>query len=230
MTAKTQGAAKPASEGSNVLPALLFIAGTTVAIAVFLESYLQLSGSSVSLLTIAHDYGLLENYKLSKEPNRGIWHPIGWIGSGCFITMMLYSFRKHIKFMQDAGPLRYWLDVHMFLGITGTLLITVHSRQRADVLSAKYEVRIFKNLFYFKVGIPYAVVGRFAAEVDGARLTHSPVEVEKNVFSGKFRQVQFKAGGSYVVVVRGYAVVLVHVKMKALLQSEWVIFSHSISV
>ena len=127
MTAKTEGGTKSASEGSNVLPVFLMVVGTFIAVAIFFESYLQLSGSKVSLLTIAHDNGLLENYKLSKEPNRGIWHPIGWIGSGCFITMMLYSFRKHIKFMQDVGPLRYWLDVHMFLGITGTLLITVHS-------------------------------------------------------------------------------------------------------
>ncbi|MFQ5432423.1 MAG: hypothetical protein ACE5EN_07960, partial [Nitrospinota bacterium] len=127
MTSKTKGGTKPASEGSNAFPAFLFLVGITVTVAVFLESYLQLTGSKFNLLNYAHSYGLLEKYKLSKEPNRGIWHPIGWIGSGCFITMMLYSFRKHLKFMQDVGSLRYWLDAHMFLGITGTLLITAHS-------------------------------------------------------------------------------------------------------
>jgi len=190
MTKTAKSAVKPASGGSNVLPAFLFVVGITVTVIVFLESYFQLTGSKVSFLTIAHDYGLLTDYKLSKEPNRGIWHPIGWIGSACFITMMLYSFRKHIKFMQDVGPLRYWLNVHMFLGIVGTLLITAHSTYKiGGIVSLSFwsMVLVTASGFigrYIYIQIPRSISGN-ELRMDEVESLMAEINMKMERFSGK---------------------------------------------
>jgi len=114
-------------EGSMVYPYALVVIGTILCCLALLESYLQISNSNLTLLGIAHDYNFLTDYKESHEPNRGIWHPIAWIGSIGFIVMMLYSVRKRFAFMQDVGQLRYWLDTHMFIGIVATVFTTVHT-------------------------------------------------------------------------------------------------------
>ena len=127
---------KLAAEGNKIIPFLLTVLGVVLMALVFVESWLQITEQPFSFLKLAHNSGLLMGYQESKQPNRGIWHLVGWIGSGCFIIMMLYSVRKHFKFMQDVGSIRYWLDVHMFLGIIGTLLVTAHSTYRFGGLVA----------------------------------------------------------------------------------------------
>jgi len=126
MTAKGKSGTKLISEGRSLYPIFLTVVGLAVTSAAFMESYFQLTGSPFTLLGLAHDYGWLKEYEVSKLPQRGIWHPIGWVGTVCFFVMMLYSVRKRAGFLKDVGPMRYWLDTHMFLGIVGTLLITVH--------------------------------------------------------------------------------------------------------
>ncbi|MDH5510048.1 MAG: hypothetical protein OEZ32_06785 [Nitrospinota bacterium] len=105
----------------------LWITGISICTAALLESYLQLSGASYHLLGFVQNYGYLDKYDRANEPNKGIWHLVGIVGSACFIIMMSYSIRKRFSFMVDTGSLRSWLDVHMFLGIVGTVLTTTHT-------------------------------------------------------------------------------------------------------
>ncbi|MDH5638908.1 MAG: hypothetical protein OEZ04_10475 [Nitrospinota bacterium] len=105
----------------------LWITGIIICTVALLESYLQLSGSSYYLLGFVQHYGYLDKYGQANEPSKGIWHLIGIVGTACFIIMMSYSIRKRFSFMVDAGSLRSWLDVHMFLGIVGTVLTTTHT-------------------------------------------------------------------------------------------------------
>jgi hypothetical protein len=107
----------------------------------------------------------LTSYKVAKDPSKGIWHLTGWIGSACFIIMMLYSIRKRFKFMTDKGPIRVWLDIHMFLGIVGTVLVTVHSTYKfGGIVSLSYwsAVLVAVSGFlgrYLYVHIPRSVSG-----------------------------------------------------------------------
>jgi len=105
----------------------LWFAGVIICAAALAESYLQLTKSSFTLLGLVQAAGYLEKYTIAAEPNKGIWHLVGIVGSACFIMMMTYSIRKRMGFMQDVGSLRSWLDVHMFLGIVGTVLTTTHT-------------------------------------------------------------------------------------------------------
>ncbi len=115
-------------------PYILVGIGAILCVLAAMESYLQLSDSPFSLLELSHKYGYLLKYEKAVQPNKGLWHPLAWIGSAFFIIMMLYSVRKHLSFMQDVGPLRYWLDTHMFLGVVATVFVTVHTTYKVGGL------------------------------------------------------------------------------------------------
>lgn len=157
---------KLVAEGSPLLPLILTFIGVLVLALVFVESYLEMTGQPFTFLDVAHRYGLLAGYKVSNQPNRGIWHLVGWIGSACFVVMMLYSMRKHFKFMQNAGSIRYWLDIHMFLGIVGTLLVTAHSTYKfGGIVALSYwsAVLVAVSGFlgrYLYVQIPRSISGQ----------------------------------------------------------------------
>ena len=105
----------------------LWITGIFICSTALAESYLQLTGSSYHLLGFVQQFGYLAKYTRAIEPSKGIWHLAGIAGSTCFIIMMSYSIRKRFSFMTDIGSLRSWLDIHMFLGIVGTILTTTHT-------------------------------------------------------------------------------------------------------
>lgn len=149
--------------GMDIGPTLIWI-GAAISAFLFLESWLEVTEQPVSFVKLLHDHGLT-GYKPAREPNKGIWHMVGWAGSACFVTMMLYSVRKRFKFMTDVGPIRYWLDIHMFLGILGTVLVTAHSTYKfGGIVSLSYwsAVLVAVSGFlgrYLYVHIPRTVSG-----------------------------------------------------------------------
>jgi hypothetical protein len=54
-------------------------------------------------------------------------HPLGIAGAAMMALMLLYSVRKRLSAMAGLGSLSRWLDLHIFLGIVGPLLIVLHS-------------------------------------------------------------------------------------------------------
>jgi hypothetical protein len=116
----------PRPSGGITLGRFLIWTGIIISAFVFLESWMEISEQNFGFVKLFHDSGFT-GYKPATAPSKGIWHLVGGIGSACFVIMMLYSVRKRFKLMTDVGPIRYWLDIHMFLGIVGTVLVTAHS-------------------------------------------------------------------------------------------------------
>lgn len=56
-----------------------------------------------------------------------VGHGLGILGSLMVLLLLLYSLRKRSRFLQRAGELRIWLRYHIFLGIAGPVLITLHT-------------------------------------------------------------------------------------------------------
>jgi hypothetical protein len=52
------------------------------------------------------------------------------------VLMLGYSLRKRAPWLRRAGPLRSWLDVHIFLGVFGPLLVVLHSSFKVQGLVA----------------------------------------------------------------------------------------------
>jgi len=65
-----------------------------------------------------------------------VGHGLGILGSLMILLLLLYSLRKRAKWLQRAGELRIWLRYHIFLGIAGPILITLHTAFKVGGLVA----------------------------------------------------------------------------------------------
>ena len=65
-----------------------------------------------------------------------IGHPLGVAGSTMMVLMLGYSLRKRVSVLRHLGPLARWLDVHIFLGVVGPLLVVLHSSFKVQGLVA----------------------------------------------------------------------------------------------
>ena len=61
------------------------------------------------------------------SPSKGIGHWIGYVGGGMMVFTQLYTIRRRIKSLQGVGARKLWLDLHIFLGLFGPILITYHT-------------------------------------------------------------------------------------------------------
>ena len=65
-----------------------------------------------------------------------IGYNLGLAGGLMMLTLLLYSFRKHVKFMQGLGKLKYWFRIHMILGVLGPTLVLFHTTFRLGSVNA----------------------------------------------------------------------------------------------
>lgn len=65
-----------------------------------------------------------------------VGHGLGILGSAMVLLLLIYSLRKRTKIMQRLGNLRIWLRYHIFLGIAGPVLITLHTAFKVQGLVA----------------------------------------------------------------------------------------------
>jgi len=70
----------------------------------------------------------------------GLWgHGMGIVGSSMILLLFLYSARKRELFGLRFGRTRSWLNVHIFFGIVGPVLITLHSALKFNgIVSISY--------------------------------------------------------------------------------------------
>jgi hypothetical protein len=83
------------------------------------------------LLERAHHHGYWD-----WKSGGGIGHRLGVIGSLMMVVMLLYSVRKRFKALRRLGALSRWLDVHIYLGVVGPLLVVLHSSFKVQGLVA----------------------------------------------------------------------------------------------
>jgi hypothetical protein len=65
-----------------------------------------------------------------------IGHKLGITGASMMVLMLLYSVRKRVRVLRRLGPLGLWLDVHIYLGVFGPLLVVLHSTFKVQGLVA----------------------------------------------------------------------------------------------
>lgn len=53
-------------------------------------------------------------------------YELGWAAVGSFAVMQIYSVRRRIRLLRNAGSLDAWLDMHIFLGLQGLLFVGYH--------------------------------------------------------------------------------------------------------
>lgn len=70
------------------------------------------------------------------EPGSDFGYYLGVVGGVMLLALLLYSLRKHARFMQSWGASRHWFRIHMIFGITGPTLILFHSKFQVGSVNA----------------------------------------------------------------------------------------------
>ncbi len=65
-----------------------------------------------------------------------IGHTLGIVGSTMMVLMLGYTLRKRVAALRRLGSLSRWLDVHIYLGVFGPLLVVLHSTFKVHGLVA----------------------------------------------------------------------------------------------
>jgi hypothetical protein len=96
----------------------------------------------------------ITQWKLFK-PNDDLSYWIAVAGGSMMLALFSYPLRKHVRFMQGLGKVKWWFWVHLCLGIGGPWLILVHSGFHVGSLNAGVA------LYSMVIVVLSGVVGRF---------------------------------------------------------------------
>ncbi len=61
------------------------------------------------------------------KPSGALGHSLGIIGTLMMLSIFVYSLRKKWKFLQRFGSQNQWLQMHIFMGFAGPVLVTFHT-------------------------------------------------------------------------------------------------------
>jgi len=61
------------------------------------------------------------------KPSGRIAHGLGIAGSSLMVALLTYSARKRLRIFHGRGNIRWWLNYHIWMGITGPLLVVLHT-------------------------------------------------------------------------------------------------------
>jgi hypothetical protein len=124
------------------------------------------------------------------HPGKGLGYNLGLAGGLMMLTLLLYSFRKHIGFMKSLGKLKYWFRVHMMLGIIGPILIIFHTHFQLGSINASIA-------FYCMVLVASSgLIGRFVYTKIHKGLYGSKTNLKevRNTLDGGKENVKTKLG------------------------------------
>lgn len=72
------------------------------------------------------ELGVLAWLAVMFYPHPPLAYELGWVGTGSMLAMQLYSLRRRVRALRNFGSLRTWLDVHIFLGLQGFVMVAYH--------------------------------------------------------------------------------------------------------
>ena len=106
---------------------------------------MYVAGFATVSLVFASGLGYYSTPLVERAHHEGYWtwkaggsvgHKLGVVGSSMMVLMLGYSLRKRVAALRRLGPLSRWLDVHIFLGVFGPLLVVLHSGFKVQGLVA----------------------------------------------------------------------------------------------
>jgi hypothetical protein len=113
-------------------------------------------------------------------------HSLGIIGTGFLIMTLPYLLRKKVKRLSRVGTMKGWLEFHIFCGIFGPVLITLHTTLKFNgIVSVAYWSMILVVLSgfvgrYLFVRIPKTIRGK---ELDRSELERRALELKERLYA-----------------------------------------------
>lgn len=120
------------------------------------------------------------------RPSGIVGNLLGIAGLSLMVVMHLYTLRKRAKFMSRFGSISSWLEFHIFCGVLGPVLITLHTSFKFNgLISVAYWSMVVVVLSgfvgrYLYVRIPRSIRGR---ELSDAELSERAAELKRELAS-----------------------------------------------
>jgi hypothetical protein len=114
---------------------------------------LATAGFMCAVLAIYFGYTFREGRMI--DPGEGIGYVLGIAGGVPMLLLLLYSFRKRLRFMRRLGATKYWFRAHMMFGVVGPVIILYHCNFQIGSLNS--QVALYCTLLVAASGI----VGRY---------------------------------------------------------------------
>jgi len=139
----------------------------------------------------------MEAHKLWK-PGGLYGHGLGIIGSLMIMLLLTYSARKRIRRFRRWGRLPNWLNYHIFLGISGPLLITLHTSFKfGGLVSISYWSMMAVMLSGFIGRYIYVKIPR---KINGEEMTRKEFEAHNEELKAQLVQ-QFQLSANQLALV-----------------------------
>ena len=107
------------------------------------------------------------------RPSGRIGHALGIVGFVMMLVPVAYSARKKWPRLHAFGSLRTWLEVHLFCGVFGPVLVTFHTAWKFNGLIAVAYWSMVAVVLSGFVGRYFYV--RIPKTIRGAELTHDEI-------------------------------------------------------
>ncbi len=126
------------------------------------------------------------------KPSGSVSHLLGLVGLIMMTMPVLYAVRKKWRRLANAGSLAVWLEVHIFCGIVGPMLVTFHTAFKFNgIISVAYWSMMLVMLSGF-VGRYWYV--RIPKTIRGVELTRVEIETRMAALAGHLDEVPLSAG------------------------------------
>jgi hypothetical protein len=89
-----------------------------------------------TVITAVLIYGWLHRNDHWINPETGIGYALGIVGGSLMLLLLVYPFRKRIRYLRAIGSVGFWFRFHMLLGLLGPLAILYHARYSWGALNS----------------------------------------------------------------------------------------------
>lgn len=170
-------AAFAGASGRSAIPRLIgsgVVWGIVVSVAVALWVTMGLGGADyygtpLRIRAYAPAHHLL-------RPSGPVGQSLGLVGTLLMVAPFAYMLRKRLGRLAPVGSVRAWLEIHLFCGIAGPVLVTLHTSFKFNgIISAAYWSMVLVMLSGFVGRYLYVRIPR---SIRGNELTRTEVEAE----------------------------------------------------
>jgi hypothetical protein len=167
----------PARALTNVLVVALLAGAAVTAVVLFRLDGYSYYATPLTVRGYAKPHRLLRSSGL-------VGHGLGIVGTGFVFLTLLYVIRKKIKRLSRVGTMKGWLEFHIFCGIFGPILVTLHTTLKFNgIVSVAYWSMVLVVLSgfvgrYLFVRIPKTIRGK---ELDRSELEERAAELKEQL-------------------------------------------------
>jgi hypothetical protein len=122
------------------------------------------------------------------RPSGKVGHVLGITGVSLMVVMHLYSLRKRVQWLSRLGPINVWLEAHIFCGILGPVLVTLHT-------SFKFNGLVSVAFWSMVIVVASGFVGRYLyvripRSIRGHELGRAELEEKASEMRRRFSEIE----------------------------------------